>query len=70
MSKNKAELTLDGNNGQQVKFVVTYEQVQKACDDSKQKLTLKSQNALLMVDNIQYFDSDSSLYIDGLLLEK
>ncbi len=70
MSKNKAELTLDGNNGQQVKFVVTYEQVQKACEDSKQKLTLKSQNALLMVDNIQYFDSDNSLYIDGLLLEK
>ncbi len=67
---DKATLTIEGNNGQQVEFVVTYEQVQKACSNSGQKLTLKSQNALLMVDNIQYFTSDSTLYIDGLLLEK
>ena len=67
---DKATLTIEGNNGQQVEFVVTYEQVQKACGNSGQKLTLKSQNALLMVDNIQYFTSDSTLYIDGLLLEK
>ncbi len=67
---DKGTLTIEGNNGQQAEFDVTFEQVQKACGNSGQKLTLKSQNALLMVESIQYFARDSTLYIDGLLLEK
>lgn len=70
ISNDKAVLTTHGRDGKQVRFAITYTQLQHVCSDTGYKLTLKSQNALLMVNDISYYAYSQSISIGGLLLEK